>query len=277
MPVFNGGRSIGAALDSLLSQTFTDFELLVSDNASTDGTEAICREYAARDPRIRYVRQEVNLGAEGNFAYVMREATGKYFMWAAADDVRSPDFIALNHAFLESHPDYVASISPVHFEGLGFDEIKMGDRGLHSDAFDQRMLGFFNVWHANGAYYSLMRCASIQECTWVGKRFFGSDWAVVLHLARSGKLNRLKDGWVKLGLGGVSNSSNVFGRYRSDWRDLVAPLWRLTAAAMKLSEGAPCRSRMGILAACIQMNWRAMRSQVMGKLYRSYVSSFRSR
>jgi len=87
MPVYNGAKFIHEALDSLLAQTFTDFELIISDNASTDETEAICREYAAKDSRIRYVRQSTNLGAVANFKFVLDEAVGEYFMWAAADDV----------------------------------------------------------------------------------------------------------------------------------------------------------------------------------------------
>jgi len=87
MPVYNGEPFIREALDSLLAQTFTDFELIISDNASTDGTEAICREYAVKDDRIRYVRQAENRGALANFQFVLDEAVGEYFMWAAADDV----------------------------------------------------------------------------------------------------------------------------------------------------------------------------------------------
>ena len=93
MPVYNGEAFIREALDSLLAQTFTDFELIISDNASTDGTEAICREYAAKDTRIRYVRQAENRGATANFRFVLDEAVGEYFMWAAADDVWSDNWI----------------------------------------------------------------------------------------------------------------------------------------------------------------------------------------
>lgn len=86
MPVHNGERFIREALDSLLAQTFTDFELIISDNASADGTEAICREYAACDSRIRYVRHSENRGWQ-NHQYVLNEAAGEYFMWTAHDDV----------------------------------------------------------------------------------------------------------------------------------------------------------------------------------------------
>lgn len=87
MPVYNGKAFIREAIDSLLAQTFTDFELIISDNASTDGTDASCRKYAERDSRIRYVRQPENRGAVTNFQFVLDEAVGKYFMWAAADDM----------------------------------------------------------------------------------------------------------------------------------------------------------------------------------------------
>lgn len=93
MPVYNGERFIREALDSLLAQTFTDFELIISDNASTDATESICRNYAEQDPRIRYIRQRENLGALPNFQFVLNEASGEYFMWAAYDDKWDRDWI----------------------------------------------------------------------------------------------------------------------------------------------------------------------------------------
>jgi glycosyltransferase involved in cell wall biosynthesis len=86
MPVYNGEKYIREALDSLLAQTFANFELTVSDNASTDGTDAICLEYAARGSRIRHVRQSESRGATANFHPVLDKAWGEYFMWAAASD-----------------------------------------------------------------------------------------------------------------------------------------------------------------------------------------------
>lgn len=93
MPVYNGEKYIREALDSLLGQSFANFELIISDNASTDGTEGICLKYAAQDARIRYIRQPKNLGALANFKFVLDEAQGEHFMWAAADDVWDPQWI----------------------------------------------------------------------------------------------------------------------------------------------------------------------------------------
>jgi glycosyltransferase involved in cell wall biosynthesis len=105
MPVFNGEPFIREALNSLLAQTYTEFELIISDNASTDGTEAICREYAAKDKRIRYVRQPTNRGATANFQFVVDEAVGEYFMWAAADDRHHKDFIKITKHVLDAEPE----------------------------------------------------------------------------------------------------------------------------------------------------------------------------
>ncbi len=86
MPVYNGEKYLREAVDSLLAQTFSDFELIISDNASTDATESICRQYEKADRRIRYIRQQENIGVVRNFQFVLRQAGAPYFMWAACDD-----------------------------------------------------------------------------------------------------------------------------------------------------------------------------------------------
>lgn len=93
LPVFNGENYLAEALDSLLAQTYSDFELIISDNASTDGTQEICRTYAARDNRIRYFLNETNLGAIKNYNRTFELSTGEYFKWAAHDDLCSPEFL----------------------------------------------------------------------------------------------------------------------------------------------------------------------------------------
>lgn len=101
MPVYNGEKYIREAIDSLLEQTFGDFELIISDNASTDATESICRTYAEQDSRIRYVRQPNNIDALPNFQFVLNEANGEYFMWAACDDVWDRNWVGGLRSALE--------------------------------------------------------------------------------------------------------------------------------------------------------------------------------
>lgn len=107
LPVYNGERYLEQALRSLLSQTYTDFELIISDNASTDRTDALCRDYAARDSRIRYVRNDTNLGANPNFNRVLELATGDYFRWAAYDDLCLPTYLQTCVEALDADPDVV--------------------------------------------------------------------------------------------------------------------------------------------------------------------------
>ena len=104
VPVYNGEAGIDAALESLRAQTFDDLEIIVSDNASTDGTEEICRSHARLDPRVRYVRNERNVGVARNFNGLFRLASGRYFKWAPHDDVVAPEFLARCVEALEADP-----------------------------------------------------------------------------------------------------------------------------------------------------------------------------
>lgn len=102
MPAYNEERYIAKALDSLLAQTFKDFELIIFDNASTDRTSAIRQEYARKDARIAYHHQPENVGARKNIQSLLHHAQSKYFMWAAADDVWDLQFLELLVRALES-------------------------------------------------------------------------------------------------------------------------------------------------------------------------------
>jgi len=107
MPVYNGERFLENALNSILAQTFRDFELIISDNGSTDRTEEICRQYANIDQRIRYYRNAKNLGAGWNFDRVAELATAKYFKWACHDDLCALEFLERCVDILEQAPSFV--------------------------------------------------------------------------------------------------------------------------------------------------------------------------
>lgn len=120
MPVYNGEKYIRQALDSLLAQDYEHFELIISDNASTDETAEICREYAARDARITYHRQPENMGAGWNFDYVFRHSSSKFFMWAAHDDRWATNYITQCVLTLERSPNAILCCSRITFiDGTG--------------------------------------------------------------------------------------------------------------------------------------------------------------
>ncbi len=107
LPVYNGDDYLANALESILEQTFTDFEVIISDNASTDGTEAICQEYAERDSRIRYFRSEKNYGASWNYNRTFELAAGELFRWAAHDDLLTPTLLEKSVHIMDLHPEIV--------------------------------------------------------------------------------------------------------------------------------------------------------------------------
>ena len=134
LPVYNGEKFIKSALDSLLAQTFEDFELIISDNASTDKTEEICRAYAAQDKRIRYYRNSTNLGCSHNFNRVFELSVGEYFKWAAYDDLHAPDFLLKCVDVLDNNPKVVLCHSQVYFIDENGDFLQNYNIKLHTDA-----------------------------------------------------------------------------------------------------------------------------------------------
>ena len=107
LPVYNDDKFLSQTLDCLLSQSYCDFELIICDNASTDNTSEICRSYASRDSRIRYHRNQTNLGVSRNFNLSFHLSRGKYFKWAAANDLCAQDMIERCIAALDGRPDAV--------------------------------------------------------------------------------------------------------------------------------------------------------------------------
>ncbi|HKP30025.1 MAG TPA: glycosyltransferase family 2 protein [Gemmatimonadales bacterium] len=107
MPVYNCGEYIGQAIESHLAQTFGDFELVITDNQSTDATEEVCRRYVASDPRVRYIRNPTNVGGPGNFRLAFAHSRGQYHKWSTADDWWGPTFLADAVAVLDRDPETV--------------------------------------------------------------------------------------------------------------------------------------------------------------------------
>jgi glycosyltransferase involved in cell wall biosynthesis len=129
VPVFNADRFLSETIDSLLGQTFGDFEIVLSDNGSTDRTEEICRDFTARDTRVKYFRNVENMGMVGNFNRLVDLASGQYFRWAAADDLNDPEFLGSCVEVLD-RDDGVVLVAPrtkfIDAEGreLPFDSVR---------------------------------------------------------------------------------------------------------------------------------------------------------
>ncbi|UCG34744.1 MAG: glycosyltransferase family 2 protein [Candidatus Omnitrophota bacterium] len=197
MPVYNGENYIRQALDSLLSQTFSDFELIISDNGSTDRTEEICRAYAARDSRIHYYRNEENRGAAWNFNRVFELAKGEYFKWVAHDDLHAPEFFAKCVEVLDRDPSIVlayAKTAKIDGEGKLLDSIPTTIYDLHADSFSacERFRYLICVRHSCEPIFGVIRSDALKKTPLI-RSFIGVDRALLAQLALLGRFYEVQE------------------------------------------------------------------------------------
>jgi glycosyltransferase involved in cell wall biosynthesis len=255
VPVFNGGRFLAPALESLVSQSFGDFELIVSDNASTDETEEVSREFARRDPRVRYHRHAENVGLTANFNGLFRMARGRYFKWAAADDLCLPDFLARCVAVLDRDPDVVLAYPRARFidgEGRTLD---VRDPGWHlvSDDPAERLRYVLRSGHLVNAVMGVVRSPALSR-TGLLPKYPGGDYCLIGQLCLQGKLVELPEALFVRRFHERSSKIHAaergwLQRYFVGGRRVVAlPYWNLCADHLRtiVRSGLPVRDRISL-------------------------------
>jgi glycosyltransferase involved in cell wall biosynthesis len=193
LPVYNRKKFLRETLDSLLAQTFEDFELIISDNASTDGSEDICREYASQDCRIRYYRNDKNMGAAWNFNNVFKLAVGKYFKWAASDDLCAPDYLLRCVEILDLNPACVLCFpQTVMIDEFGND---IGNNLTGLNLTSPKVHERYKQFHKSVSYslnrvvpvaFALMRSCVLKTTPLVGA-YVGSDVPLAAEFALRGE------------------------------------------------------------------------------------------
>ncbi len=205
IPVYNGEKFLSSAIDSILCQTFQDFELIISDNGSTDRTGEICEKYAANDERIRYYRYDQNRGAAWNFNNTFTLATGDYFKWAAADDICEPTYLESCLKANQSNPEAVLAFS----WGDAIDDQGMPIKGLVLDDYlsltssDPRMRyhTLMNMFQRSGKrvsgwkgtyIFGLIRSDALRKTRLIGN-YIGADTTLLIELILLGKFCEVPD------------------------------------------------------------------------------------
>jgi Glycosyl transferase family 2 len=192
LPVYNGEGFLSQTLDSILSQTFTDFELIISDNASVDGSNAIADSYARRDNRIRVVRNECNRGAAWNYKHVLDLARGRYFRWAPADDLFAPESLACCVQVLDQHPEAVLCYPKtmlIDAQGQALQPYEDNLDLRHASPVGRykaavKQIGLTNV------IYGLMRTSVLRQTRLI-RSFPGADVVFVTELALFGQFHEI--------------------------------------------------------------------------------------
>lgn len=261
LPVFNGERYLAAVLDALVTQSYPHLEILIADNGSTDQTEAICRTYAARDARIQYHRSAVNRGAAWNYNRVVEMATGKYFKWAAADDICLPTLVEKCVAALEAHPDVVVSFTRVIDIDAGGNvlDTKYSQTGFTQCSAAARFRGISRVrpTHKCEEVFGVMRTAILAKSSLIGN-YTDSDRTLLAELGLHGPFYEVPEA---LFLHRIHENNSVHGINRQDrtvWFDtsaegkIVFPNWRqlwellrvITSSPISLRERLHCYGHM---------------------------------
>lgn len=201
--VYNGEKYLSKALNSLLNQTFQDFQIIISDNASTDNTSTISKEFSQKDHRIKYIKHQKNMGATKNFNFALYKAQTQYFMWAAADDYWNPKFIEKNMEVLERNKKIVGSISDVEFVGKNLPEMyKSNEKGTtyqylikHLPSLTASLLekvSFHLRYNRGMSTYSIFRTEILKMCT-IERDLCGWDQIIVLQTLKHGNLHIINE------------------------------------------------------------------------------------
>jgi glycosyltransferase involved in cell wall biosynthesis len=200
LPVFNGEDYLEEQIKSILAQTFSDFEFIILDNASTDATDEICRAYAAKDQRIKYFRNPKNIGATQNWYRVFDLSLGEYFASAAHDDYYAPDYMEKCISVLEQDSSVIVCYS----KSMIIDECgnRLEDKRIAGmletkiDTVSSRpSVRFYNaigVNHLCIQLYGVMRAKALRD-TKVFMGYYGCDWNTLAELALLGKIHEIPE------------------------------------------------------------------------------------
>jgi glycosyltransferase involved in cell wall biosynthesis len=279
LPVYNGERFLAEALDSFLAQTFSDFEVIVSDNASTDRTGEIARAYAARDARVRYHRNASNVGLARNHNRAFTLARGHYFKWAAADDVCRPDYLRRCVEVLDADPAVVLAYPRTQFVDAAGTPLDIDDPGwdLRSDDPAERLRYVLGAGHWVNAVIGLIRAEALAR-TRLMPTYPGGDFRVLAELSLLGKfceiperlfVRRLHPGASSQhGTDGTDPDPQWLVRYwTGNGASLALPLWSLSIDHFRTVVGSrlPLRRKLSLLGALLRnLRWR--RQALAGEL-----------
>ena len=193
LPVYNGERYLAASLDALLAQTFTDFQLIISDNGSTDRTGEIARRYAAIDPRVRYVHHPQNRGSTFNHNYVVEQTSGEFFKWVSDDDLYAPDLLQRCIDALDSRPEIVLAHAWTAFIDEDGQITNAIDYPLTTDVADpvERFRSLLYT-HGGDDIYGVIRMSVLHQIKPFGS-FHWADRTIVAELALQGPFYNVPD------------------------------------------------------------------------------------
>jgi glycosyltransferase involved in cell wall biosynthesis len=274
VPVYNGSTYLAAAVESVLLQSFRDFELIISDNASTDDTESIGRALAARDPRVTYRRNAANVGLSGNLNLLVPLARGRLFKWATADDVLRPGYLKRCVTAIDADPTVVLVYAKTDFVDGDGAPLDLEDPGWHlvSDDLSERLLAAIQADHFVNSILGVIRTDALRR-TRLMPRYPGGDYRLMAELSLLGKfieiperlyVRRIHAGSTK----GNAGDASWLRRYYSGSRPgMRGASWRLLGDHVGIVMRAPIPfSRKAILLTQLARTFGGRRARLFHEL-----------
>jgi glycosyltransferase involved in cell wall biosynthesis len=274
LPVYNGERFLSAALDSLLAQTFEDFELIISDNASTDATPDICRAYAAMDDRVRYVSNERNIGVYRNCNQVFRLSRGEYFKLAAADDLCHPELLASCVEVLDHDRTVVAAYAQATFVDEDGQRLPIDDPGWHlmTDSRRDRLLFVISSGHWVNVFFGLTRSTDLAQ-TRLFPLYAGGDCGLLGELSLKGRFYEVPKRLFFRRVHCHASSQNIDLAWQSQFFKgragrVELPFWHVCLDHCRTILGSDLSTRDKVSCLkCILARMVAGRRELFGELY----------
>ncbi len=234
MPVHNGEQWLEDAIDSILSQTYTNLLLIISDNASTDGTSRICKRYVEKDDRVRYWRNDVNIGVFKNYNRVFELSSTRYFKWASCNDVCGPRFLEACIDVLERDPEVVLAYPKAAlFDGqIENAESYDDDLDLSQNSPSARLKALLSSLRLNNMYNGVMR-SDVLRTTPLNKVHTGSDINLIAEVVLHGKFAKIRETLFFRRMNPAASSIMVPASKRAEYfadepRDVLAfRLWKI--------------------------------------------------
>lgn len=252
MPVHNREKYVGAAIESHLNQTYDNFELIITDNASTDRSEEICRFYASQDSRVKYHRNSKNFGAAGNYRRSFELATGEFFRWHPSDDLASPNLLECAIQILDRDPSIFVAFGRtklIDAQGIPIGDF---DEGLHTmdNQPSVRWKTVQDNLRLGNLLYGLSRTNTLRR-TGLLRNYTGGDFPLIAEMSLYGKFCEIPDAFFYRRMhegasSAMKNSSDVMALFRPDsnreklflynWTHFGANLKSVSRAPIPLGE-----------------------------------------
>jgi len=194
LPVYNSERYVEKSLDSLLAQTYSDFILIINDNASTDRTPEICQKYAENDRRVRYYRNEKNIGNPRNFNRIFELTETRYLKWSTADDLWEPTFLQRAMEIMKADPDIILCYPKTYLIDADGRITKEYEDNLHlvQDDPADRFLALISTIGLSHQHLGVMRVADVQK-THLLRTHVASDINLLAEMTLYGKIHELPE------------------------------------------------------------------------------------